>query len=443
MTNIPSPSEILQSLIRFDTTNPPGHETKCIEYIGGLLQSVGIDYQIFTKDESRPNLYARIAGQGKGNPLLLYGHVDVVTTAGQEWEREPFGGEVVDGYIWGRGAVDMKGGIAMMLSAFLQVKADGLQLPFDLIFVALSDEEVGGAMGAKFMVEEHPELFEGVEHAIGEFGGFKLDIGGVEFYPIQVAEKEGCGLKITVKGPAGHGSMVQQGGAMGKAGEILGALDQHLLPVHITDSVRLMFEGMAKELPVYKRLLLRLAMVPALNQWAFDLLGDEWQKFKPLFRNTVNVTLINGGNAVNVLPSVINMNADVRMLPGFNADDVISEIRRQYSGDAEFEVVYSSPNPAGKPDMNLFPILEKELKNRYPGAKAIPFFMAGVTDARFFNRLGIQTYGFTPMTFPDGLSFTDLIHAPNERVLATSIDEGADIIISVINDYGSISSGQD
>ena len=434
---------MLQDLIRFDTTNPPGHETECIEYIGCLLNCVGIEYQIFAKEESRPNLYARITGQGEGKPLMLYGHVDVVTTASQQWDRDPFGGELVDGYIWGRGAVDMKGGVAMMLSAFLQVKAGGLQLPFDLIFVALSDEEVGGAMGAKFMVEEHPELFEGVEHAIGEFGAFKLDIGGVEFYPIQVAEKEGCGLKITVKGPAGHGSIVQQGGAMGKAGELLSAQDKYLLPVHITDSVRLMFERMAKELPAYQRILLRLTMIPALNAWAINLLGEEWQKFKPLFRNTINVTLIKGGNAVNVLPSEISMNADVRILPGYNSDDVISEIKRHYSGDAEFEVVYSSPNPASKPDMGLFDILEKELKNRHPSAKAIPFFMAGVTDARFFNRLGIQTYGFTPMTLPYGLSYTDLIHAPNERVLAASIDEGAEIIFNVINEFGSISSEQD
>lgn len=435
MKTLPKPFKILQSLIRFDTTNPPGNEGACIAYIGSLMDQAGIDYQVYCKVENRPNLYARIRGKGSEEPLMLYGHVDVVTTANQEWAHDPFGGEIIDDVLWGRGAVDMKGGMAMMLSAFLRLKSEAIELPFDVIFLALSDEEVGGENGAKFMVEERPELFADVRYAIGEFGGCKLAIDGVDYFPIQVAEKVGCGLEIVVKGPAGHGSMVQQGGTMLKAAQLLFALDQQLLPVHITDSVRLMIAGMALHQRFSKALFLRLALLPVFTDIAFKILGKEWRKFLPLVRNTANITLIEGGNAVNVLPSEVRMNADVRLLPGYSPDDVISEIRKKYKGDAEFKVVYHSPNPAQRPDMGLFKVLSDTLISSYKNAKPVPFFMAGVTDARFFNRLGIQTYGYTPMELPSGLDFTDLVHAPNERVMASSIDKGADIIYNAIINY--------
>jgi acetylornithine deacetylase/succinyl-diaminopimelate desuccinylase-like protein len=232
------PAEILQHLIRFNTTNPPGNEVTCIRYINDLLQTAGIETTILAKDDNRPNLIARIPGNGTAPPLLLQGHVDVVTTAKQAWDHDPFAGEIMDGYVWGRGALDMKGGVAMMLAAFLRAHAEGTELPGDLIFTALSDEEDGGDYGVKFLVEQHPEQFEGVRYAIGEFGGFSMVVAGQKFYPIMVAEKQTCWLKLTVRGPAGHGSRPLRGGAMAKLAHILQTLDKNQLPVHITPVAR-------------------------------------------------------------------------------------------------------------------------------------------------------------------------------------------------------------
>ncbi|MEJ2758857.1 MAG: M20/M25/M40 family metallo-hydrolase [Anaerolineales bacterium] len=163
--------EILQQLIRFDTTNPPGNEKACVSYIQQMLEDAGIETQIYAKDENRPNLVAKLPGKGDAPPLLMYGHVDVVTTADQKWTYPPFEGVIADGFIWGRGALDMKGGVAMMLAAMIKAKSEELTPAGDVIFMVLSDEEVGGEYGAAYMVEKHPDVFEGVKYALGEFGG--------------------------------------------------------------------------------------------------------------------------------------------------------------------------------------------------------------------------------------------------------------------------------
>jgi acetylornithine deacetylase/succinyl-diaminopimelate desuccinylase-like protein len=228
------PVELLQKLIQFDTTNPPGSEVGCISFIRDLLASAGIDSEVFTRSADRPNLIARLPGLGKSRPFLLYGHVDVVTTVNQQWEHPPFEGKLAGGYIWGRGALDMKGGVAMMLAAFLRAKAEGLQLPGDVILTIVSDEEAGGDNGAKFLVEDPPEQFEGIRYAIGEFGAFTMVIVNRRFYPIQVAEKQMCWMKATLRGAGGHGSLPVRDGAMAKLARLLDQLNRHRLPVHIT-----------------------------------------------------------------------------------------------------------------------------------------------------------------------------------------------------------------
>ena len=198
-----TPVELLQRLIRFDTTNPPGNEAECVEFVRSLLEEARVESRLYAKDPARPNLVARLSGKGQSRPLLLQGHVDVVTTTGQAWARPPFGGDLVDGEVWGRGAVDMKGAVAMYVSAFLRAARGELELPGDVVLVVLSDEENGGDYGAKFLVEEHPELFTGIRHALGEAGGISQEIAGKRFYPIQLGEKQICWLKATVRGAGG------------------------------------------------------------------------------------------------------------------------------------------------------------------------------------------------------------------------------------------------
>ncbi len=195
------PAELLQRLIRFDTTNPPGAERPCVEWVASLLRAAGVEPKIVARDPERPSLVARLHGTGSAPGLLMQGHIDVVPAEGQ-WSYPPFSGEIADGYLWGRGALDMKGGVAMMLAAFLRAVTAAEQPAGDVVLCLLSDEEAGSDFGARFVVEEHPELFDGVKYAIGEFGGFSLEIAGRRFYPMTVSEKQLCLVRATLRGRA-------------------------------------------------------------------------------------------------------------------------------------------------------------------------------------------------------------------------------------------------
>jgi acetylornithine deacetylase/succinyl-diaminopimelate desuccinylase-like protein len=304
------PAELLQQLIRFDTTNPPGHERECVEWIDGVLRDGGYETKILAKDPERPNLLARLEGRGEVPPLLLYGHIDVVTVQGQNWQHLPFEGKNVDGWVWGRGALDMKGGVAMMLSAFLRAKAEGLTPPGDVLLLILSDEEGGGDYGAKYLVEEHARLFDGARYALGEFGGFTLYVGRRRFYPIQVAEKQVCWLRAVVRGPGGHGSLPMRGGAMAKLARLLKRLDRRRLPVHITPVARRFFETMAAASPFPTGTILRALLDPRLTDRTLALLRSKGRAFDPLLHNTVNATIVRGGEKINVIPSEVTVELD-------------------------------------------------------------------------------------------------------------------------------------
>ena len=311
------PAELLQRLIRFDTTNPPGNEAECIAFIDELLTGAGIKTTILSRAPERPNLIARLSGQGKASPLLLYGHVDVVTTENQKWQHPPFEGKIADGFIWGRGALDMKSGIAMMLSAFIRAKKEDLALPGDVVLAIVSDEEGLGGFGARFLVENHPHLFEGIRYAIGEFGGFSLSVGKKKFYPISVAEKQVCWIKATLRGPAGHGSLPARGGAMAKLAGLLKKLDKKRLPVHITPPTRLLFKTMASALGGINGLILDQLLNPSLTDLVLNVFGERGHVFDPLLHNTVNATVLHGSDKVNVIPGEVSVELDGRLLPGF------------------------------------------------------------------------------------------------------------------------------
>ena len=243
------PDELLRALLRFDTTESAGER-------GGVRQlpprrAGGGGHPVHAAGARSGAAQPDRAAEGHGNapPLLLQGHVDVVTTAHQDWTHPPFAADVADGYIWGRGALDMKGGVAMMVAAFLRAHAEGASLPGDVVLCIVSDEEAGGNNGARFLTEQHPEQFAGVRYALGELGGFTLNLGGRRFYPIMVAEKQACVVVATVRGPGGHASIPRRGGATAKLGRLLTTLDTRRLPVHITPTARLMIETLARACP--------------------------------------------------------------------------------------------------------------------------------------------------------------------------------------------------
>jgi acetylornithine deacetylase/succinyl-diaminopimelate desuccinylase-like protein len=429
----PAPASLLRELIRFDTTNPPGNEAACIRYLAGLLQRAGIEPTLLAKDPNRPNLLARLPGQGRAAPLLLYGHVDVVTTAGQQWTHPPFAAEVHDGYIWGRGALDMKGEVALFVSALLRMQAQGIRPPGDLILAVVADEEAGGDFGAKFLVEQHPEWFTGVRYALGEFGGFSLNLSGQRFYPIMVAEKQPCWMRLHVHGPGGHASMPLRSGAMSRMAHVLTRLSNTSLPVHITPVARAMIAGIAAALPGLQRAALNLMLTPAFTDSMLRLMGTQAGLFAPLLHNTVSPTVIRGGEKINVHPSELSVDLDGRLLPGFTFDDMQRELRLVIGAGIEYELeTQEYLQYPGQPDLSRLPALGGVLKELDPQGISIPLLLAGVTDGRFFARLGIQTYGFTPLRLPEGFNFVQTIHAADERVPVEALDFGVEAVLRAV-----------
>jgi acetylornithine deacetylase/succinyl-diaminopimelate desuccinylase-like protein len=430
-----NPIEFLQKLIQFDTTNPPGNESECIAFINHVLTQAGIKTKLLARSGDRPNLIARFPGQGNAAPLLLYGHVDVVTTENQPWRHPPFAGEWVDGFVWGRGALDMKGGVAMMVAALLRAQAENLRPPGDIILAVVSDEEAGGDFGAKFLVEVHPEEFQGVRYAIGEFGGFTLFVGKYRFYPIQIAEKQICWLEATFRGPGGHGSLPVRGGAMARLSRFLDRLDRRRLPVHITRPASLMFGAMASAIGGLGGLMLGQLLNPRLTDHVLNLLGQRGHLFDPLVHNTVSPTVLHASNKVTVIPSKASVELDGRLLPGFQPDDLISELRRATDETVEIDLIRYDPGPK-EPDMGLFDTLAGILKEADPEGTPIPLLLSAVTDGRFFSRLGIQTYGFLPMRLPEDFNFSQTIHAADERIPAEAVRFGTSAIFQALQRFG-------
>jgi acetylornithine deacetylase/succinyl-diaminopimelate desuccinylase-like protein len=428
------PAELLQRLIRFDTTNPPGNERECVEWIAGVLRDAGLEPRILAKDPARPNLVARLRGAGSAPPLLMQGHVDVVPAKG-DWAKPPFGGEVAGGYIWGRGALDMKGGVAMMIAAFLRAAASDSPPPGDVLLCLLCDEETGGDHGARFLVEEHGELFAGVRFAIGEFGGFSLDVAGRRFYPMMVSEKQLCLVRATLHGPAGHASLPVRGGATGRLGRLLAALDRGRLPVHVTPVVRSMIDAMASELPALAAVPLRALLRPRATDRVLDLLGDRLSLFDALLHNTASPTIVRGGDSANVIPDEVSVDLDCRLLPGFAPEDVFQELHRLAGVDMELEVLRHDPGQPA-PDLGLFETLGDTLRSLDRSARPIPLLMPASTDGRHFARLGIQTYGFLPMQLSAEMRFMELVHAQDERIPVDALEFGTTAICRVLERLG-------
>jgi acetylornithine deacetylase/succinyl-diaminopimelate desuccinylase-like protein len=428
------PAEILKNLIRHNTVNPPGNEAACINYIKGLLDWAGVQNTIVAGEPSRPNLVARLPGRGSAPPLLMYGHIDVVTTANQKWRLNPFVGEELDGYVWGRGALDMKGGIAMMMAAMMRAKSDGLVPPGDVLLAVLSDEENRSTFGAEYLVTSQAQLFQGVKYAIGEFGGYTSHIMRHRFYPIMVSEKQGCGVIANLRGKGGHGAWPERGGIMSRLGRLLQSLDRRL-PVHLTPVAREQVRCTAEGLPSPLKQTFMQLLIPALTNSILDTLGQQLRMFDPILHNTVAATTIRGGESFNQVPGQVTLGLDCRLLPGFSPDDIIAELKGITGGDVEYEVSHFGGGMP-EPNMGLYDTLAEILTESDPGSTPTPMLFPAVTDARLFARLGIQTYGFTPLKLPPDINFEQLFHAADERVPVKALTFGTDAIYKLLQRFG-------
>ena len=425
-------------MIRVDTTNPPGDEGTLVGYLDGLLRDAGVQTTLVESAPGRPNLIARLPGAGTASPLLMQGHLDVVPAGDHGWTHPPFSGELADGFVWGRGSLDMKSGVVMMLTALLRKAEVGTERPLppgDVILALVADEEAGGEAGAKYLVEKRPELFDGVRYAIGEFGGFTMEIAGRRFYPVQVAEKQICTVRARLRAPGGHGSLAQPGGVTARLGEVLRRLDRRKLPVHVTPVVTTMIEALAAELPGPARRLARLLLHPRFTDRLLAAAGETGQTLSPLFHHTATPNILRAGETINVRPVVAEIDLDGRLLPGFGPADLLAELAAMLGHDVELEVVRYDP-VEGEPDYGLFGTLASILRDQDPLALPVPMLMPASTDGRFFSRLGIQTYGYTPMTLPASMKFTRLVHGVDERIPVEAVEFGTGCITRLLERFG-------
>jgi acetylornithine deacetylase/succinyl-diaminopimelate desuccinylase-like protein len=261
-----------------------------------------------------------------------------------------------------------------------------------------------------------------------------MHLGGKRFYPIQVAEKQICWLKATVRGPGGHGAMVHRGGTVARLGKLLRDLDRKRLPVHVTPVVREFVERVAAELPRKEATVMRSLLKPRLTDTALRLLGERGAPLEPMLRNTVNATIVRGGAKVNVVPSAIELELDGRALPGFTPDQLIGEVQALAGDDVELELVRHDPGPA-EPDLGLFETLAAVIRELDGEGIPVPLLQIGVTDGRFFSRAGVQTYGFLPMRLPEGFKFEKLIHAADERIPVDALEFGAEAVWRAIQRF--------
>jgi acetylornithine deacetylase/succinyl-diaminopimelate desuccinylase-like protein len=420
---------LLQELLRLDTTNPPGNEHAAAELLAERLRSNGVTPTLLSAREGRTSVVARLKGTGERGPLLLQGHTDVVPADPAEWSHGPFSGDIADGCVWGRGALDMKGTVVMQLLALLLAKRAGLHPRGDVIFCAVPDEETGGYLGAGWLVDNHPDLVR-AEIALGEVGGFTLHVGNVRYYPIQVTEKVGCSLRLRVSGPSGHGSMPIRDGAMAKAGRVLQALTGNRLPVHITPVAERFIRSLAESEPALLGLL-----DPRTSAGVLAEMGDSGRMFEAILANTAVPTVIRGGSKTNVIPGSVEIAVDGRLLPGQTAESFLAEVRNLIGDEAEVISVRHTPSRTEAPVDEFFGQLAGVVQELDPGARTVPTILTAVTDARHFARLGTRAYGFAPVLLGPEMPFWTLFHSADERIPIAGLRFGVQALFRVLENY--------
>ncbi|HQR28478.1 MAG TPA: M20/M25/M40 family metallo-hydrolase [Nocardioides sp.] len=413
---------LTSDLIRIDTSNygddsGPG-ERAAAEHVAGLLDEVGIASELHELAPGRTQLVARW-GSGAGDALLVHGHLDVVPAQASEWRVPPFSGEVRDGYVWGRGAVDMKDFDAMVLSVVRARARAGADPARPVVLCFTADEEAGGAAGADPLVREHPDLFEGCTEAVGEVGGFSVPVRGRRVYLIESAEKGMAWLRLTARGRAGHGSMINHDNAVTTLAAAVARIGSHDWPVRLTPTMEVLLASVGE--------LAGVEATPANAETLVEEFGGAARMLGAVLRNTVNPTMLGGGYKVNVVPSEATAHVDGRFLPG--CEDEFFDTLARLCGDAvTVEAVAHQPPWEMPYDGALVDAMTRSLLAEDPEALVAPYLMSGGTDAKYFGRLGIRTYGFAPLRLPDDLDFTALFHGVDERVPTEALEFGTRVL---------------
>jgi len=400
---------LLGDLIRINTSNPTHPERPAAEWVAERLAEVDIDAQIFESEPGRASVVARVRGTDPDRPpLLIHGHLDVVPADATEWTVHPFSGEVRDGYIWGRGAIDMKNMNAMTLAVLRNWARRDHRPPRDIVLAFVADEESGGVYGAHWLVDNHPELFVDCSEAISEVGGYSYSIGNdLRLYPIETAEKGINWLRLRATGTPSHGSMLHDDNAVTRLAAAVSRIGAHEFPVVVTDTVRRFLEELAA--------LTGLPIDPDNPEPSLRTLGSAARVIGSTIRNTANPTMLSAGYKANVIPGTAEATIDARFHPGHEAemletlDELIGEgiDRETLIRDIAVETSF---------DGAVVDSMAEALRSEDPGARPVPYLMSGGTDAKSFSTLGIRCFGFVPVRLPPDLDFITIWHGIDERV---------------------------
>ncbi|WP_225838402.1 M20/M25/M40 family metallo-hydrolase [Streptomyces sp. NK08204] len=417
--------DLCRELIRFDTSNYGDHsgsgERKAAEYVAEKLAEVGLEPEIFESHPGRASTVARIEGEDPSRPaLLIHGHLDVVPANADDWTHHPFSGEVTDGCVWGRGAVDMKDMDAMTLAVVRDRVRSGRRPPRDIVVAFLADEEAGGTYGARHLVDNHPGLFEGVTEAISEVGGFSFTVNEQRrLYLIQTAEKGMHWMKLTVAGTAGHGSMIHRDNAITELSEAVARVGRHRFPVRVTKTTRAFLDELGDALGT--------ELDPEDMESTLARLGGIAKLIGATLSNTANPTQLNAGYKVNVIPGEATAHIDGRFLPG-HEEEFLSDLDRLLGPHVRREDVHSDKALETGFDGALVQAMQSALLAEDPTAKAIPYMLSGGTDAKSFDDLGIRGFGFAPLKLPPELDFAGMFHGVDERVPVDGLKFGVRVL---------------
>jgi acetylornithine deacetylase/succinyl-diaminopimelate desuccinylase-like protein len=412
--------ELCRDLIRIDTSNPTSNERAAAEYVAERLSEADLEPVLLEREAGRSNVVARWPGEDPERPaLLVHGHLDVVPAEPADWAVHPFSGEIRDGCLWGRGAVDMKDMDAMVLAVVRAWTAAGRRPARDVVLAFVADEEAGGSYGASFLVDEHPDLFEGCTEAVSEGGGFSIPVGGGRLYLVETAEKGMAWMRLSARGRAGHGSMLNDDNAVTAVAEAVARLGRHRFPVRLTDTVRSLLTEVAATLGVE----------PDFEQPENLLgkLGPAARAIGATLRHTLNPTMLDAGYKVNVIPQSAHANVDGRFLPGLE-DDFFAEVDRLLGPDVQREFIHHDIALETSFDGPLVEAMCSALRAGDPEAHAVPFCLSGGTDAKSFSRLGMRCFGFSPLLLPDDLDFFGMFHGVDERVPLESLHFGVRVL---------------
>jgi acetylornithine deacetylase/succinyl-diaminopimelate desuccinylase-like protein len=422
--------ELLSRYLKIDTTNPPGNEDRGVAFFAEILQKEGIAYETYQASPGRSSIRADIPGTGEKGAVILLNHIDVVPARSDEWSVDPFSGEVKDGFIYGRGALDMKGQGILELLAFLEFKRKGLTPCRDLIFLAVADEEAGGKNGVQFLLDNHANEFQ-ADLVINE-GGFGLNnvLPDRPLFMIATAEKGVCRVKLTRSGPPGHGSAPHGENALEKLVQGLSRLLEKENPVIITPLIAEYFKQLASSWEFLKPYLQDGNPETLVEALAQNSMLDN-PHMAAMLKNTISLNLLHAGNKVNVIPSSAEADLDIRLLPGTDPDTVIADIKAHLA-DEDIKVESAGASRASESSMDTedFSIIKRVHLEHFPDALAVASLLFGASDSRFFREKGIACYGVCPMLI--GLEDLGKIHGIDERISEENMIKGTEVYIDIV-----------